>query len=965
MATKITRDVIEAYLNCRYKGYLKLAGEHDNPSDYEQFMRESRERIRLAGTNRLLVRHKEDEVLRGCIVTPAVLKRGVPLLLDATVEDEEFGLRFDALQRAVGASRLGGFHYVPVLFHEAEMPTRKPRTLLELLGLVLGTVQGWHPGWGVLIYGRHCQVRRLRLRSNAEPFRRAMKEIKEVQRAGTPPPLTLNSHCQICEFRQSCHAEATAKDDLSLLRGVAEKEIRKYGRRGIFTVTQLSCTFRPRKKGKRSKLKRQLHQHALQALAIREKKVHVLGDPELPACATRIYIDIEGEPERRFDYLLGMIAEADGGVEQHSFWADSPTEESRLFLQFLDVVACYDDFRIYCYGSYEAAFLRRMIKLLKRQELDGRLLSRVVNVLSVIHAHVYFPTYSNGLKDIGRFLGFRWTEADASGIQSIVWRRKWEETRSVMFKDMLTTYNLEDCAALKRVTEFLYAACSRQCEPQKVSREGLEIARVEDISHQSSRPGWGDIAFALPDFSFVNERAHFDYQRDRVLVRTSKILRKRRGRKGAKRWKKSRKVNREVEISTQSCPFCGGTELARRQNGNLARLSFDLRITRSGIRRWVTRYRTTWHYCAGCAKRFLPSDYLRLEEFCHSLKSWAMYEHVAHRTSLPNIADTIRECFNMPIRHPQVHAFKQLLADYYQGTCKRLLEKIVGGVLLHVDETEVHVRRIGRGYVWVFTNLEEVVYLYRPSREGDFLHDLLKDFRGVLISDFYAAYDSLNCPQQKCLVHLIRDFNQDIVGNPWDEELKSLASAFGRLLRAVIATVDRYGLSQRHLGKHRRDVDRFFQTTVAETFHSEVAEGYRKRLLKYRDKLFTFLDHDGVPWNNNNAEHAVKGFAYYREVADNLVTEVGLDQYLVLLSVYETCKYKRVSFLKFLVSGETDIDVFSGGDGKRILPVIELCPEGMESCRPSRKRLGVQAMGEGGTTATTLDESAARPETPA
>jgi hypothetical protein len=453
------------------------------------------------------------------------------------------------------------------------------------------------------------------------------------------------------------------------------------------------------------------------------------------------------------------------------------------------------------------------------------------------------------------------------------------------------------------------------------------------------------MVFALPDFSFVNERAHFDYQRDKVFIRTSKTLRKDQGRKGTKRWKKNRRVNQEVEISTQSCPCCGGTELARRQNRSLARLAFDLRITRSGIKKWVTRYRTTWHHCAGCGKRFLPSDYLRLEEFCHSLTSWAMYEHVAHRTSLPNIADTIRECFNMPIGHPQVHTFKQLLADYYQGTYKRLLEKIVGGALLHVDETEVHVRRVGKGYVWVFTNLEEVVYLYRPSREGDFLHDLLKDFRGVLVSDFYAAYDSLNCPQQKCLVHLLRDFNQDIVGNPWDEELKSLASAFGSQLRAVVATIDQYGLRQQHLGKHRRDVERFFQTVAAEPLRSEVAEGYRKRLLKYRDKLFTFLDYDAVPWNNNNAEHAVKGFAYYREVADNLITEGGLNHYLVLLSIYQTCKYKGVSFLKFLVSGETDIDVFSKGRGERVLPVVELYPEGMESSRPSRKRLGVQAAG--------------------
>jgi predicted RecB family nuclease len=174
MAMKITRDVLESYLHCRYKSHLKLAGEQGSPSDYEQLMRESRERVRLAGINKLLVRHKEGEVLRGCIVTPTVLKRGVPLLLDATVEAEEFGLRFDALQRAAGSSQLGNFHYVPVLFHEAEMPARKPKALLELLGLVLETVQGWQPGWGVLIHGQYCEVERLRLRPNAEQVRRAM-----------------------------------------------------------------------------------------------------------------------------------------------------------------------------------------------------------------------------------------------------------------------------------------------------------------------------------------------------------------------------------------------------------------------------------------------------------------------------------------------------------------------------------------------------------------------------------------------------------------------------------------------------------------------------------------------------------------------------------------------------------------------------------------------------------------------
>lgn len=81
--------------------------------------------------------------------------------------------------------------------------------------------------------------------------------------------------------------------------------------------------------------------------------------------------------------------------------------------------------------------------------------------------------------------------------------------------------------------------------------------------------------------------------------------------------------------------------------------------------------------------------------------------------------------------------------------------------------------------MWVITTSEEVVYLYRHTREGDFLHELLKGFQGVLVTDFYAAYDSIDCPQQKCLLHLMRDMNQELLDNPFDEELQSITGSFG------------------------------------------------------------------------------------------------------------------------------------------------------------------------------------------
>src|SRR5262245_10827879 len=111
---------------------------------------------------------------------------------------------------------------------------------------------------------------------------------------------------------------------------------------------------------------------------------------------------------------------------------------------------------------------------------------------------------------------------------------------------------------------------------------------------------------------------------------------------------------------------------------------------------------------------------------------------------------------------------------------------------------------------------------------------------------------------------------------------------------------------------------------------AQAAEALQGRLLKYRDKLFTFLRHDGVPWNNNNAENAVRQFAYYRDGNPGRLQEPGLKDYLVLLSLYQTCRYRGVSFLKFLLSRERDLDAFCQRPRRRRrLPPIEVYPKGV------------------------------------
>src|SRR5262249_16397750 len=264
--------------------------------------------------------------------------------------------------------------------------------------------------------------------------------------------------------------------------------------------------------------------------------------------------------------------------------------------------------------------------------------------------------------------------------------------------------------------------------------------------------------------------------------------------------------------------------------------AFDLVFSSGGIKRKVIKCTTQIHECLGCGETFVPERYERLAKHFHGLMSWAMHEYVAHRLSSSTVSEMFKEFFGLTIHEQEITRFKPMMARYYRPFYKRLLGKLLKGEVLHIDETEVRLRT-GTGYVWVFTTSEEVVYLYRPTREGDFLHDLLKGFHGVLVTDFYAAYDSLECPQQKCLIHLIRDINMDLFNNPFDKELQSITEPFGALLRQIVGTIDQHGLKRRYLRRHEGDVAKFFQPLATQTYRSEAAEALRERLVKYQDKL--------------------------------------------------------------------------------------------------------------------------------
>jgi Transposase IS66 family len=412
---------------------------------------------------------------------------------------------------------------------------------------------------------------------------------------------------------------------------------------------------------------------------------------------------------------------------------------------------------------------------------------------------------------------------------------------------------------------------------------------------------FGKFDSVLPEFRKINSAAYWDYQRSKVYARTDKTIqrtiRKSRGRS------KAPTIEKEVIIDDRpdTCPRCGATKLWINANG--AQIIFDLRFTKKGIKRWNVRYHYKWYRCSECLLHM--SIHSRDSRFGTNLKAFIIYLLIELHLSQQKAAEHL-SLFGLSITKTDVKRIKSEIANKYMPTYRGILAQIKKGRLIHADETKGVVKGEGH-YIWVFTNLTAVAYVYAESREATILEETLDGFRGVLVSDFYAAYDSVPCAQQKCLIHLMRDINEDLHRNPFDDELKDIAEWFGVVLRSIVATIDTYGLKARHLRKHKKPATEFIEHVLAVKSTTEVGLALRKRIEKNRDKLFTFLDYDGVPWNNNNAEHAVRAFTRLRNAIFSS-TPKGHREYATLLSVQQTLRYRGTDFLEFMRSGRMEIE---------------------------------------------------------
>jgi transposase len=350
------------------------------------------------------------------------------------------------------------------------------------------------------------------------------------------------------------------------------------------------------------------------------------------------------------------------------------------------------------------------------------------------------------------------------------------------------------------------------------------------------------------------------------------------------------RIDWQVEHRAQTCPDCGGR--LQRCAETRVRYTEDL----PDIQPEVTEHTIHRDWCPQCRKKVeppvvdaLPGSTLGLRVLV--LSAWLHY-------GLGNTLSQIVEVFNFHLQMKLTagglvqmwYRLQEILFAWYE----QLREEALHSAVLHGDETGW--RTGGKtNWLWCFGNLTLTYFMIDRSRGSPALRKFfVEEFTGTLVTDFWGAYNAVVCgARQTCLVHLLRELEQTekykSAGNHWPAFAKKLRRLIGDAIRLWRKQGE---LSAETYAARRSRLDRRLAYLIETPWQDAHAKRLIKRLRRHQNDLFTFLDQDGVPFDNNHAERSIRPAVILRKNSYGNRSERGADCQAVFMSVFRTLKQR-------------------------------------------------------------------------
>jgi len=334
-----------------------------------------------------------------------------------------------------------------------------------------------------------------------------------------------------------------------------------------------------------------------------------------------------------------------------------------------------------------------------------------------------------------------------------------------------------------------------------------------------------------------------------------------------------------VEHAAARCPDCdtplgGGWVRWRRQ-------VIDLPLVPATVTEHVVLARR----CAHCGKTVTPELDLSDEVVGQqrvSVRGLALVAVLREQLRLPLrlIQRYLETVHGLHLSPGELAGMLQTVATQAKTAVEGIRDGIRASPVVQADETSW--RQDGQnGYLWSFSTPCLRYFLHGTRSKAMVDEGLGKDFAGVLVTDFYAAYDHYAGPHQRCWVHLLRDIHELRRKYPADVALARWARLVHRLYQSAVRESEpAASLSPAGQEAWRRERQHAYERVLARHCRPFVGQAVAQRvlcerILKYLPELFTFVADPRVPADNNAAERSIRPVVVRRKISGGTRSAAG------------------------------------------------------------------------------------------
>jgi hypothetical protein len=359
------------------------------------------------------------------------------------------------------------------------------------------------------------------------------------------------------------------------------------------------------------------------------------------------------------------------------------------------------------------------------------------------------------------------------------------------------------------------------------------------------------------------------------------------------------RMDRREEHKLDRCRRCG-KELTPEPTRTRTRIIEDI----PEVQPQVTEHTIHASYCGNCKEIVEPvvPDALPGATIGHHLVALTAWLHYGLGQTLSQIVAVLNFHLQFQISEGGLVGMWRRLQEILYAWYEQIGQEAKNAAVLHADETGWRVAGVTH-WLWCFTTRAATYYLIDRSRgEGALKKFFTEAFEGTLITDFWAAYERVKAAfRQKCLAHLFRELEKVLVRNRspgWLEFCKKLK----RLLKDTLRLREREDVSPEQYASRRTRFDVRLDEILAHPWEDADARRLVKRLRKYREQLFRFLDDPAVPADNNHAEREIRPAVIIRKNSLCNRSEAGAQVQAVLMSVYRTLKLRGADPVRTIAS---------------------------------------------------------------